>query len=69
MDKDSERLVALEMRHAEQERVIEDLSAQLAQQWKEIERLRASFDVLAERFRAVEENAAPDVPITKPPHW
>jgi len=69
MNSDSERLVALEMRNAEQERVIEELSAQLAQQWKEIERLRASFDVLAERFRAVEENAAPDVPVTRPPHW
>ena len=64
-----DRLTALEMRHAEQERVIAALSDQLAEQWKTLDRLQKKLDVLTERFLALEEQATPDVPVTKPPHW
>lgn len=64
-----DRLTALEMRHAEQERVIAELSDQLAEQWKTLDRLQKKLDVLTERFLALEEQATPDVPVTKPPHW
>lgn len=66
---DAERLVALEIASAEQERVIAELSEQIAEQWKTIDRLRRKLDVLGERFVSLEERAAPDVPVTKPPHW
>jgi SlyX protein len=64
-----DRLTALEIRAAEQERTIEELSAEIAEQWKTIERLQKKLDALAERFLALEEQTAPDVPVTKPPHW
>lgn len=64
-----DRLTALEIRAAEQERTIEELSGQIAEQWKEIKRLQKKLDALTTRFLALEEQAAPDVPVTKPPHW
>jgi SlyX protein len=63
------RLIALEMRADEQERTIEELSGQIAGQWKVIDRLQHKLDALTERFLALEEQAAPDIPVTKPPHW
>jgi SlyX protein len=64
-----DRLTTLEIRAAEQERTIEELSGQIADQWKTIERLQKKLDTLADRFMALEEQTAPDVPVTKPPHW
>jgi SlyX protein len=65
----SDRLTTLEIRAAEQERTIEELSGQLAEQWKTIDRMQKKLAALTERFLALEEQAAPDVPVTKPPHW
>ncbi|MCO5064049.1 MAG: SlyX family protein [Rhizobiaceae bacterium] len=67
--RDESRLVVLEVRAAEQERTIEELSAQIAEQWKVIERLQKKLDALTERFLTLEEQAAPGHEITKPPHW
>ncbi len=64
-----DRLTALEIRAAEQENTIEDLSGQIAEQWKVIEALRKKLDALTERFLTLEGQTAPEVPITKPPHW
>lgn len=64
-----DRLTTLEMRAAEQEKTIEELSGQIAEQWRTIDGLRRKLDVLTERFLTLEEQAAPDVPVTKPPHW
>jgi SlyX protein len=64
-----ERLTALEILAAEQEKTIAELSDQIAGQWQTIERLQKKLDALAERFVALEEQTAPDVPVTKPPHW
>lgn len=63
------RLVALEIRNAEQERVIADLSDQLAAQWKTLDRMQKKLDALTERFLALEERSLPETPVTKPPHW
>ncbi|EBV3599743.1 hypothetical protein DOI34_24580 [Salmonella enterica subsp. enterica serovar Virchow] len=63
------RLVDLETRAAEQERTIEELSAQIADQWKVIDRMEKTLAALAERFLALEEQAGPRHEITKPPHW
>lgn len=67
--KDGDRLVALEISAAEQEKTIEELSGQLAEQWKVIDRLQKKLDALTERFLELEEQASPDIPVTKPPHW
>ena len=45
------------------------LSGQITEQWKTMERLRKKLDALTDRFLVLEEQAAPDVPVTKPPHW
>lgn len=66
---DKERLITLEIRSAEQELVITELSDQIAQQWQVIDRLQKKLNVLTERFLALEEQATPAAPITKPPHW
>ncbi len=64
-----DRVTTLEIRAAEQEKTIEELSGQLAEQWRTIEGLRRTLDQLAERFLTLEEQVAPDIPVTKPPHW
>lgn len=64
-----DRIVQLETLATEQERTIEDLSAEVARQWQVIERMQKKLDALTHRFLALEEQSAPDVPITKPPHY
>ena len=64
-----DRLTTLEIRAAEQEKTIEELSGQIAEQWTVIERMQRKLDALTNRFLALEEQSAADVPITKPPHW
>lgn len=64
-----ERITELEMRVAELERVNEDLSAQLADQWKVVEAQRAKMDELIRRFLTVEQAVQPEIPVDKPPHW
>ena len=54
----AERLTTLEIRAAEQERTIEELSGQIAEQWKVIDRQQKKIDALAERFLTLEEQAA-----------
>lgn len=66
---EDDRIVRLEILVAEQERTIAELSDQIAEQWKTIEQMRRKLDTLGERFLALEESAAPAVPVTKPPHW
>lgn len=66
---DPDRVTTLEIRVAEQEKVIEELSGQLAEQWKVTDRLQHKLDALTERFLLLEEQAAPEIPVTRPPHW
>lgn len=63
------RLTELEIQVAEQEKTIEELSAVLAEQWKAIDRLNKKHLALTDRFLTLEEQTAPEIPITKPPHW
>lgn len=65
----ADRLTTLEIRAAEQEKTIEELSGQIAEQWKVIERQQKKLDALTDRFLALEEQAAPAHEATKPPHW
>ncbi|WP_105374912.1 SlyX family protein [Neorhizobium huautlense] len=66
---DEERLVKLEELAAHQTKVIEELSDQLAEQWKVIEQTRAKLDRLTERFLSLEESSLEAPPITRPPHY
>lgn len=63
------RIVALEETIAHQARVIEDMSGELAEQWKIVEQVRAKLDRLTERFLSLEEQALEAPANTRPPHY
>ena len=65
----ADRLTTLEIRASEQEKTIDELSGQIAEQWKVIDRLQKKLDRLTDRFMALEEQAAPSIEATKPPHY
>ncbi|HBF32239.1 MAG TPA: hypothetical protein DDW73_21865 [Rhizobium sp.] len=69
MADEDERLIRLEETVAHQAKTIEELSDQLADQWKVVEQVRAKLDRLTERFLNLEEQSHDAVPITKPPHY
>lgn len=69
MADDEERLIRLEETVAHQAKTIEELSDQLADQWKVVEQVRAKLDRLTERFLTLEEQSHGSVPVTKPPHY
>lgn len=66
---DNDRLVKLEELAAHQAKVIEELSDQLAEQWKVAEQTRAKLDRLTERFLSLEETSLEAPAITRPPHY
>lgn len=65
----ADRLTTLEIRNTEHEKVIEELSGQIAEQWKVIERMEKKLSALTDRFLALEEQTAPGHEVTKPPHY
>ena len=67
-DTDS-RIISLEETVAHQGRVIEELSDQLAEQWKVVEQTRAKLDRLTERFLSMEEQGLEAPANTRPPHY
>ncbi len=64
-----DRLLKLEELAAHQAKVIEELSDQLAEQWKVVEQTRAKLDRLTERFLSLEESSLEAPAITRPPHY
>jgi SlyX protein len=66
---DEDRLVRLEELAAHQTKVIEELSDQLAEQWKVLEQTRSKLSQLTERFLSVEEASLEAPAITRPPHY
>ncbi|CCQ74392.1 SlyX family protein [Magnetospira sp. QH-2] len=71
MTNDSERLVELEMRLVEQERLTQDLSDMVAEQWKVIDALRLVTDRLKDRVIAAEDRLDVSAPPAHdpPPHY
>jgi SlyX protein len=69
MTEDNQRITKLEELAAHQAKVIDELSDQLAEQWKVVEQTRAKLDRLTERFLTLEEASLDAPAITKPPHY
>lgn len=65
----ADRLTTLEIRAAEHDKTIEELSGQIAEQWKVIDRLRKALEQFNDRFAELEERAGPRHEAGKPPHW
>ena len=66
---EADRITALEETVAHQGRAIEELSDQLARQWKITEQMRRRLDALSERFLTLEEQAHGAPAVGKPPHY
>lgn len=64
-----DRILALEETIAHQARMLEELSNELAEQWKVVEQVRAKLDRLTERFLSLEEQALEAPANTRPPHY
>lgn len=62
---DDERLIALELRSAEQQALLDDLSGVLHRQQQELDALRAEVRALRSRL----EDTASIGPAEKPPHF
>ena len=69
MSVSDDRITRLEETVAHQAKTIEELSDQLAEQWKVVEQTRAKLDRLTERFLSLEEQARDAIPVTRPPHY
>ena len=66
---DETRLTALEEQIAHQAVTIEELSATIARQWEQMDKMKLKLDALTRRFLDLEEATAPSPEITKPPHY
>ncbi|MGF6176016.1 SlyX family protein [Ensifer sp. 4252] len=69
MNNAEDRVTRLEETVAHQAKTIEELSDQLAEQWKVVEQTRAKLDRLTERFLSLEEQSIDAPAITRPPHY
>jgi SlyX protein len=68
-DSQAARIASLEEHAAHQAKMIDELSDQLADQWRVVEQLRTKLDRLTERFLVLEEGSLDAPAITRPPHY
>lgn len=64
-----DRLIALEERIAHQDQTIEEMSALIASQWREIERLKRQMQLIDDQVAAVEQMARTGKAEPPPPHY
>lgn len=64
-----ERITALEEMVAHQAKTIEELSDQLSEQWKVVDRMKRALEILGERLVGMEERSTEAAPVTRPPHY
>ena len=65
---DEDRIIALEETVAHQSHTIDELSGQLAEQWKVIDRMKRVLERLGERLETMESGTG-ETPVTRPPHY
>lgn len=64
-----DRITRLEETIAHQSLTIEEMSTEIAAQWKTVDQLQARLDRLLEQFRALEDATLEAPPVTRPPHY
>ncbi|MBX9459765.1 MAG: SlyX family protein [Rhizobium sp.] len=65
----AQRITRLEELVAHQSHTIDELSAELANQWTTVDQLQKTLERLLQRFSALEEASLEAPAITKPPHY
>ena len=68
-DQFRDRMTLLEENAAHQSLTIDELSGQIAAQWKIIDHMQVKLDRLNEQFRALEDTTHEAPAITRPPHY
>lgn len=69
MSDEQSRITALEELVAHQAKTIDELSDQIAEQWKVVDQTRQKLERLTERFLSLEGQSLEPPAITKPPHY
>lgn len=69
MTSDQDRITKLEEEVTHLARTNEELSSELAGQWKRMEVIEKKFLHLETRFASVEDSLEQPAENTKPPHW
>jgi SlyX protein len=64
-----DRLTVLEELTAHQSKTIDELSEQVTEQWKVIDRMKRMLERLGERLETMESGSGEAPPVTKPPHY
>jgi len=68
-DDAAQRITKLEELAAHQALTIDELSAELANQWAVVDQLQKKLERLIDRFSALEQASLEAPAITKPPHY
>ena len=68
-DDAAQRITKLEELAAHQARVIDELSAELANQWATVDQLQKKLERLIDRFSALEQASLEAPAVTPPPHY
>lgn len=64
-----DRITRLEETIAHQSLTIEEMSSEIATQWKTIDQMQVKLDRLVEQFRALEDATLEAPPVARPPHY
>lgn len=68
-DTQNDRLTALEERLAHQDRTIDEMSVVIADQWRQIDRLKRRIEAIDDQVAAVENLARSGKAEPPPPHY
>lgn len=63
------RIVALEELVAHQAKQIEELSDELAKQWRIVDRMNEKVEILSDNYADLEDQGLGEPANTKPPHY
>ena len=64
-----DRITRLEETIAHQSLTIEEMSSEIATQWKTIDQMQIKLERLVEQFRALEDATLEAPSVTRPPHY
>ncbi|AQX27514.1 MULTISPECIES: SlyX family protein [unclassified Bartonella] len=62
------RIIELEMKLAHQEKLIEELSCVVTDQWKSLDEMSKKLNALTKRLLELEERSLSEIPVEHPPH-